>query len=120
MCTPECAEKGAAFDEWCRRKLEQQRPSIWTRLFRFLVGNFRANDPDYYYKRDTTMLILTRKPVETLDITLEDGRRIEVSVLGVAGNQVRLGVNAPKTIIVDRHEVTKRKWIESHGVTSNV
>jgi carbon storage regulator CsrA len=66
------------------------------------------------------MLILTRKPVQTLDITLEDGRRIVISVLGVAGNQVRLGVDAPKTIVVDRHEVTKKKWAETHVVCGNV
>lgn len=75
---------------------------------------FRANDPDYYYKRDTTMLNLTRKPVQTIDCTLEDGRRISFTVLGVVGNQVRIGIEAPETIIVDRHEVTVRKWKETH------
>lgn len=66
------------------------------------------------------MLILTRRPVETIDLTLEDGRRIEISVLGVNGNQVRIGIEAPKTIIVDRHEITKRKWAETHEVCGNV
>jgi len=60
------------------------------------------------------MLIMTRRPVETIDITLEDGRRIEVLILGVVGNQVRVGVNAAKTIIVDRHEISVRKAKE-HG-----
>jgi carbon storage regulator len=54
------------------------------------------------------MLILTRRVNETLMI----GREITVTVLGVKGNQVRLGVNAPKDIAVHREEIYDR--IESH------
>jgi carbon storage regulator CsrA len=61
------------------------------------------------------MLILTRRPGEQIDITLEDGRRIEVVLLGVAGNQVRYGINAAKSIVVDRHEITARKRAEVCG-----
>lgn len=47
------------------------------------------------------MLILTRKPDETLVI---DGD-IRVRVMSVNGNQVRIGIDAPKDVAVDREEV---------------
>ena len=50
------------------------------------------------------MLILTRRLNETLMI----GNEITVTVLGVKGNQVRLGVNAPKSVAVHREEVFDR------------
>lgn len=55
------------------------------------------------------MLIITRRPVEAIDCTLEDGRRITFTVLGVDGNQVRIGIAAAKTILVDRREISIRK-----------
>lgn len=50
------------------------------------------------------MLILTRRIGETIMI----GDHITVTVLGVNGNQVRLGIEAPKTVRVDREEVRER------------
>ena len=50
------------------------------------------------------MLILTRRVGETLMI----GNEISVTVLGVKGNQVRLGVNAPKDVSVHREEIYER------------
>ena len=50
------------------------------------------------------MLILTRRVGETLMI----GDEVSVTVLGVKGNQVRLGVNAPKDIAVHREELYQR------------
>lgn len=50
------------------------------------------------------MLILTRRVGESLMI----GDEISVTVLGVKGNQVRLGVNAPKTVSVHREEIYQR------------
>jgi carbon storage regulator len=50
------------------------------------------------------MLILTRKANETLTI----GDEVTVTILGVKGNQVRIGVNAPKEISVHREEVYNR------------
>ena len=50
------------------------------------------------------MLILTRRPNETL----MTGAEITVTVLGIKGNQVRIGVNAPKNVIVHREEIFDR------------
>lgn len=50
------------------------------------------------------MLILTRRVGETLVI----GDDVTVTVLGVRGNQVRLGVNAPKDVAVHREEIYQR------------
>jgi len=47
------------------------------------------------------MLILTRRVGETLMI----GDEVTVTVLGVKGNQVRIGVNAPKDVAVHREEI---------------
>jgi carbon storage regulator len=47
------------------------------------------------------MLILTRRIGETLRI----GDDIEVTVLGIKGNQVRIGINAPRDVNVAREEV---------------
>ncbi len=50
------------------------------------------------------MLILTRKSGETITI----GENIQIRVLGVKGGQVRIGVDAPREVSVNREEVYAR------------
>jgi carbon storage regulator len=54
------------------------------------------------------MLILSRRPQESLVID----RSITVTVLGIRGNQVRLGFLAPRDVVIDRAEVHQRKLAE--------
>jgi len=57
------------------------------------------------------MLILTRRVGETLMI----GDSVTVTVLGVKGNQVRIGINAPKDVPVHREEIYQRIHQDGEG-----
>jgi carbon storage regulator len=60
------------------------------------------------------MLILTRKAGETVMI----GDDVSVTVLGAKGNQVRLGVNAPKEVAVHREEIYERIKAEEQAMSN--
>ena len=62
------------------------------------------------------MLILTRRVGETLMI----GDSVTVTVLGVKGNQVRIGINAPKEIAVHREEIFQRIQRDEAGKASAI
>lgn len=47
------------------------------------------------------MLVLTRKPGETITI----GTDIKVTILGVEGRQIRIGIDAPKEVSIHREEI---------------
>ncbi len=59
------------------------------------------------------MLILTRRVGETVMI----GDEVTLTVLGVKGNQVRIGINAPKNVPVHREEIYERIKRELAGTT---
>lgn len=56
---------------------------------------------EYQFKKGKIMLLLTRCPGESVII----GDEIKITLLGVRGNQVRLGIDAPKNISVHREEI---------------
>jgi len=60
------------------------------------------------------MLILTRRAGEALRI----GDDIEVMVMAVNGSQVRIGINAPRDVAVDREEIAERKRRDREGQES--
>jgi carbon storage regulator len=61
------------------------------------------------------MLILTRREGESVLI----GDEVTITVLRVKGNQVRLGVNAPKNIAVQREEISERVRAEVTGTAAS-
>ena len=57
------------------------------------------------------MLILTRRPHESIRL----GSRIRITVLGFKGNQVRIGIEAPPEVSIDREEIWERKQLEARA-----
>jgi carbon storage regulator CsrA len=55
------------------------------------------------------MLILSRRPNESLRI----GNNVVITIVGLNGNQIRLGISAPPNVVIDREEVHLRRIAES-------
>jgi carbon storage regulator len=68
----------------------------------FLVKRTVVN---LHRQKEIAMLVLTRREGESILIDLPSGERIEVTVLGVKGNQVRIGTEAPDEISIVREEL---------------
>ena len=60
------------------------------------------------------MLVLTRKPDQSIMV----GNEIEITVLEVRGEQVRIGIRAPRNVTVHRKEVFEQIFIENLNATS--
>jgi carbon storage regulator len=60
------------------------------------------------------MLVLTRRVGETLVV----GNDVSVTILGVKGNQIRIGINAPKDVTIHREEIYERIRREQRPVVS--
>jgi carbon storage regulator len=69
-----------------------------------LNWQLKANTIRHFSLGGCTMLVLSRRLGETLII----GDDVKITVLGISGNQVRLGIAAPKEVSVHREEVYRR------------
>lgn len=78
------------------------------------IGKQIANSGTHIWR--SGMLILTRRVGESLMI----GDEVNVTVLGIKGNQVRIGVNAPKEVAVHREEIYQRIQEENESSDGKV
>jgi carbon storage regulator CsrA len=62
--------------------------------------------------QEEDMLILTRRVGETLMV----GDEVTFTILGVKGNQIKVGINAPRSVAVHREEIYKRIQLEREQV----
>ena len=65
------------------------------------------------------MLILTRRVGETIIIDLPTGEQVEVTVLGVKGNQVRIGTDAPADLKIVREELLEKSQADGDTLNSD-
>lgn len=67
-------------------------------------------------------LMLTRRPGDAIDLTLTTplpaGTRIVILVAALDHRNTRIGIDAPRSVVVDRHEITERKDLEVNGNVS--
>lgn len=65
--------------------------------------------------REKKMLVLTFKRGMQIDMTLEDGRVLKLHALAGDSAHFRVGFDVPRSILIDRHEITMRKQGEVDG-----
>ena len=61
------------------------------------------------------MLVLSRTKRQVVVITPPGGPRIEVTVLRISGDKIKLGIDAPESVVVDRLEVHERREAAAAG-----
>jgi carbon storage regulator len=67
-------------------------------------------------KEDPAVLILTRRTGESIQV----GESVTVTVLGIKGNQVRVGITAPRDIAVHREEIFERIKLQQNVATTRL
>ncbi len=81
---------------------------ITVRIARYIINSTHTKTKEWTlqskYSKEKVMLILTRRVSESLII----GDDVIVNVLGIKGNQVRIGIDAPKDVSVHREEIYDR------------
>lgn len=55
------------------------------------------------------MLVLSRKKSEAVVVTLEDGRQIVLKIVDIRGDKVRVGIEADRSIRVNRSEIESKQ-----------
>ena len=61
------------------------------------------------------MLVISRHQNEKIDLTMPDGTRIVLTLVAIRGDKARIGIEAPKSVIVDRREITESKEAVGRG-----
>lgn len=101
-CTEKPWKRSGRRGTWCCECKRREIPpfSIDTRLSFWFNGSRGYGSPKLETWR-VTMLVLTRKLGERVQI----GENIWVQVVKIDGNQIRLGIDAPKDVVINREEV---------------
>lgn len=60
------------------------------------------------------MLILMRKAGEVIIATLPDGTQIQITVVSIDRNRCRIGIQAPKSVRVDREEIHLKRFVKGN------
>ena len=62
-----------------------------------------------FFTEVNPMLILSQKPGEPIYLTLPDGRKVVLHLLAVGGDRVRIGIEAPRDVVILRDDAKKKE-----------